>query len=138
MAKHWKNRRDDAGSMLAAVIVIVAGAGLCAFLAAVEASERSDWAIGVVITVAVLLVTWMIWYRYSRDRTAGLRFWLSVSRNHNDDGIAAQYRPRKVADRKSELAAGTNQPITAEEAHEIQATSASTWVPSRNREGGKA
>ena len=137
MPGKWKNRRDDAGSMLAAVIVIVCGAGVCAFVGALDRSEAGAWMLGGVVLLAALFLWWIIWYRYkSNVGQSGLAFWHIFSRNHRDDGLAAQYRPRKVGDSRSNQPSGTNQPITADEAHEIQATSANTWVPSKNREGG--
>ena len=113
------------------------GAGVCAFISAAATGAQGDWAIGIVMATAVLLVGWMIWYRYSRNRSVGLSFWVKFNRNHREDGLAAQYRPRKVKDRRAEVSSGTNQPITAEEARDIQENSANAWVPSRNKEGGK-
>lgn len=123
--------------MFAAMIVIVLGVVLCGFISAVSSTERSAWAFGIATGVGALMVVWMIWYRYSRNRASGLGFWHMFGRSHRDDGIAAQYRPRKVKDGRTEIPAGTNQPITAEEAKQIQENSANAWVPSKNREGGK-
>ena len=123
--------------MLATVIIIIGGAALCAFIAALENSRRSAWMLGAVISIAVLMIAWIIWYRYFRNTSTGLGFWLSMGRNHRDDGIAAQYRPRKVKNGQSEHNTGTNKPITAEEAHEIQVSSANAWVPSRDRKNNR-
>ncbi len=136
MAGKWKNRRDDAGSMLAAVIVIVCGAVICAFVGAIDRSELGAWMLGGVILLAALLLWWIIWLRYSRNSGGGLAFWHVFGRSHRDDGIAAQYRPRKVGEGHAPRPSGTNKPITAEEAHDMRMTSANTWVPSKNREGG--
>lgn len=122
--------------MLAAVIVVVVGTGLCVFIAAASPEPASIWLVGAVVLAAVLMVSLIITYRYGRHSSTGLGFWHALSRNHRDDGLASQYRPRRVADKRSESNA-TNRPITAEEAQEIQATSANTWVPSRNRERGQ-
>ena len=135
MARNWKPRRDDAGSMLASVIIIVGGAGVCAFIAGTSSSDSSGVMLGIAVAVAVLLIAMIIWLRYGRRPEGGLGFWLSLGRNHREDGLAAQYRPRKVRDKSSETPVGTNQPITAEEVHEIQESSANTWVPSRIKEG---
>ena len=134
MPRNWKPRRDDAGSMLASVIIIVGGAGVCAFIAGTSSSDASAAMLGFVVTAAVFLITFIIWFRYGRRSENGLRFWLSLSRNHREDGIAAQYRPRKVRDKSAETPVGTNQPITAEEVHDIQESSANTWVPTRHRQ----
>lgn len=123
--------------MLASVVVIVLGAGVTAFISALATGDQSDWAIGIIVAVTVLLVTWMIWYRYSRNRSVGLSFWAVFNRNHREDGLAAQYRPRKVKDGRSETSVAVNKPITAEEARDIKENSANAWVPSRNKEGGK-
>ncbi len=137
MAGKWKSRRDDAGSMLAAVIVIVGGAGVCAFVGALDQSEAGAWMLGGVVVFAAMLLWWIVWYRYSRNVSqSGLAFWHMFGRSHREDGLAAQYRPRKVGEGNSNRPSGTNRPITAEEAKEIRATSANTWVPSKNREGG--
>ena len=121
--------------MLATVIVIVAGTGLCTFIGAADSSSSGMIALGVVITVAVLLLLWLLWFRYSDHSSKGLGIWLSIARNPRDDGLASQYRPRKVNEREEARITGTNQPITAEEAHDLQVNSANTWVPSKNREG---
>lgn len=125
--------------MLATVIVIVLGAVMCVFIAALDGSGIGDLMMMLATGGGVLIVVMIIWYRYGRrsGTNASLAFWNALSRNPADDGIAAQYRPRKVDEGRNSRAVGTNRPITAEEAHDIQSTSANTWVPSRNRDGGK-
>lgn len=137
MAKNWKHRRDDAGSMVATVIVIVVGAVICAFLGAADRTQFGDWMLGLVVLVAALMLTAIIRYRYARNSSSGLGFWYALGTDHREDGLASQYRPRKVRDNRTISQPGAQRPISAEEAREIQNTSSNTWVPSRNREGGK-
>ena len=129
-----KIQRDDSGSMLATVLVIIAGTILLVFICAVDQSEAGAILMGVTIGLAILSLMTLVWYRYFRDHgNNSLDLSLSVARNKPDDGIAAhQYEPRLVKNRHEE-AQGTNQPITADEAHELQINSANTWVPSRSR-----
>ncbi|MCA9084038.1 MAG: hypothetical protein KDA81_08285 [Planctomycetaceae bacterium] len=135
MSKKLRNSRDDAGSMLASLIVIGVGTGLCGFLSLLGSADQATIVIPIIMLVSVILLFGLTWLR--RDTSirspSGLSFWLSLSRTHRDDGIAAQYRPRRVKGPGDESAPGTNRPITAEEVHEIQITSINTWVPSRSR-----
>ena len=124
--------------MLATVIVIMLGTVLCTVLGVLAASDAALWILIGVSTLSALMIFWVVWLRWRRGAPGGLAFWHAVGRNHREEGQASQYRPRKVKDGQSETPAGTNQPITAEEAHEIQSTSSNAWVPSRNREGGNA
>ena len=123
--------------MLATVIIIVAGAAVCAFIAAADSSDLGVWMGTSAVVGAILLVAWVVWYRYGRSTTNGMGFWFSLSRSYRDDDLANQYEPRKVRDKRSEAPTGNNRPITADEAHEIQQQSANTWVPSKNRKSGK-
>tara|TARA_B100001939_G_C16497558_1_gene428150 strand:- start:124 stop:540 length:417 start_codon:yes stop_codon:yes gene_type:complete len=129
-----KIQRDDAGSMLATVLVIIAGTMLLVFICAVANSDAGAILMGVTVGLAVLSLMALVWYRYFRDHgNNSLELSLSIARNKPDDGIAAhQYEPRLVKNRHDE-AEGTNQPITADEAHELRISSANTWVPSRNK-----
>lgn len=128
-----KIQRDDAGSMLATVLVIIAGTLLLVFICAVDQSEFAAILMGITVGLAILSILALVWYRYFRDLGKNsLDLSLSLGRNKPDDGIAAHYRPRLVKNRNEEVK-GTNQPITAEEAHELQVNSANTWVPSRSR-----
>lgn len=131
MGKRWGHRRDDGGSMLATVIVIFGGAALCTLIAML-APKRSEWLIGGVITIAILFVATVIRMRYSSGGGSSLGFWFSLKSNPADDGIAGQYRPRKVKNRADEAPSGTQRPITAQEVRDIKDTSANTWVPSRD------
>lgn len=129
MGRNWKHRRDDGGSMLATIIVIVGGAGLCCFLAMAADSSMLLQA-GVAIG-SLLAIVQIIRYRYGRDSTGKLSIWHIITRRPNDDNIAAHYHPERVIDKHSEARVGTNKPISAEEAHQIQITSSNTWVPSK-------
>jgi hypothetical protein len=134
MSKKWGRRRDDSGSMLASVIVIVIGTGICCFMCVMADSRYSDLAMGAVVVSAFLVLASMIWYRYSSgDGSGRLAFWNAAARNNREDGLAAQYRPRKVEDRRSQQQPGSNRPITAQEAHDLQINSSKTWVQSKAR-----
>ena len=131
MAGRWKRSRDDAGSMLATVIVIAGGAGLCSFMCLMDTSAFGDWMLALVVGGSLLAIGLIVRYRYSRNSSGGLGFWHMLHRNSNDDGIAAQYRPALVRDKQSLASDGNNTPITADQAREIRITSSNTWVPSR-------
>ena len=136
MRKRWTRKRDDGGSMLATVIVIFGGAALCGLITLMDA-KQSDWVFWGVIASAFLFVAFIIRLRYSNGNSrSNLGFWSSVKHNPADDGIAGQYRPRRVKTRANEVRTGTQQPITAQEAREIKDSSANTWVPSRDRSNG--
>lgn len=133
MARKWGKRRDDGGSMLASIVIIVLGTGLCCFLCLMDTSDLGTVLLITLPIVSLGLILFLMRYRYGRSHSSGLAFWFSAARNHYDDGIAAQYRPEKIKDRRANAPAGSNQPITAQEAHELQTTSSSTWVPSKKR-----
>ncbi len=131
MARKWGKRQDDGGSMLASIVIIVLGTGLCCFLCLMDTSDFGTVMLFALPTVSLILILFLMNYRYGRSRSGGLAFWFSAASNHNDDGIAAQYRPEKIKDSRSNAPTGSNRPITAQEAHELQITSSKTWVPSR-------
>ena len=116
--------------MLATVIVIVLGAGLCSFLCVLADVKRNDLVLGGILGAAAFSIAWIIWYRYGRMDNSSLTFWFLASKNRRDDGLN-DYVPEKVPDRGPQQAMGSNRPITAEEAREIQITSSSTWVPAK-------
>ena len=131
MTKKWFHRRDDAGSMLATVIVVGLGAGLCSFLALAATSSTFDWIVLAVMVASLFALGVVTSYRYYRNEDPNLEFWNAVARNHREEGLAAQYHPRKVENGDEVDSADPNKPITADEVHEIQVTSSNTWVPSR-------
>ncbi len=131
MPQKWFHRRDDAGSMLATVIVVGLGAGLCSLLGLAGTSSAYDWIVITVLVTALLMLGLLTAYRYFRNEDPNLGFWHAVARNHREEGLAAQYRPRKVEDGQQGAPVDTHKPITADEVHEIQITSSRTWVPSR-------
>ena len=134
MGARWGRRRDDGGSMLAAVIVIVIGTGVCCFMVVMADSRHSDLLLGLLFGAAMVLLTGLLWLRYSRgSMSSSLGFWNAAARNHREEGLAAQYRPKKREDRRSTASAGGNKPITAEEARELKIESSRTWVPSKGR-----
>ena len=130
-AGKWKRGRDDAGSMLATVIVIVGGAGLCCFLSMLDTSSFSSWMPWMIIAGALSVIGLIVRYRYGRRSSTGLGLWYMLRRSPNDDGVAGQYQPGLIRDKRSQVSVGTNTPITAEQARELQVTSSNTWVPSR-------
>lgn len=121
--------------MLASVVIIILGTALCCFLCLMDRSDFSEFMLFALPAVGLIAIGWIVLYRYGRGSSGSLAFWHSAATNHNDDGIAAQYRPRKVRNSQANEPAGSNKPITAEEAHDIQITSANTWVPSKNHKG---
>ncbi|MCP4783115.1 MAG: hypothetical protein GY903_25365 [Fuerstiella sp.] len=133
MPKNWFHRRDDAGSMLATVIVVGFGAGLSSFVGLALASSAYDWIVIAVVATALLMLGLLTSYRYFRNEEANLGFWNAVARNHREEGLASQYRPRKVEDGEEKEPVDPNKPITADEVHEIHVTSSNTWVPSSGR-----
>lgn len=129
MGRIWKHKRDDGGSMLATVIVIVGGAGLGCFLC--MAANSSELLQGGIAIAALIAIVQIVRYRYARNTSSKLGLFFFIQKRPNDDGLAAQYRPRKIKDRRSQADTGDNKPITAEEARQIQVTSANTWVPTK-------
>ena len=134
MGRKWRSsNKNDLGSTLAACIVIVIGTGFCLLLALAGGdNDKTPWMVGGVCTVAVAFFGFIIWLRNGHAGN-NLSFWLSLKRNPRDDGLASQYRPRKVPTSRSTMPEGANQPITAEEVHEIRVTSSTAWVPTKDR-----
>ena len=91
MEKKWQHRRDDGGSMFATVVTIVIGSGLCCFVCLVDGTGSGDTLLGLVLGVTVSLLSGVVWLRYGRRSSSNLAFWNAAARNHNDDGLAAQY-----------------------------------------------
>lgn len=115
--------------MLATIIVIVGGSGLCCFLA-MAANTSQMLQIGVAVA-ALFTIIQIVRYRYGRDTSGKLSIWHALTRRPNDDGIAGQYHPERVVTKHNEAKLGTNKPISAAEAHQLQVTSSKTWVPSK-------
>ena len=86
------------------------------------------WTIGGLVAV---FLAFNILQRFGKTPQSDLRFLVSAHRNKRDDGLA-DYQPRKAGDGRANPS-GTNRPISAAEAHDIQITSANTWVPSQSR-----
>ena len=99
MPKKWFHRRDDAGSMLATVIVVGLGAGLSSFLVLAGSSSDYDWIVLGVFVTALVMLGGVTFYRYYRNEDPNLGFWNAVARNHREEGLAAQYRPRSLTSR---------------------------------------
>ena len=130
MGKKIHRRRDDSGSMLATVIVIVLGAALCSFLCVLADVEQNELLLGTILGGAAFSIAWIVWYRYGRTNESSLTFWFLASKNRRDDGLN-DYVPEKIPGRGPQRPMGSNKPITAEEAREIQVTSSRTWVPAK-------
>lgn len=135
MPRRFHNNRNDSGSLLASVFILALGSGCCLFLVSAM-SPRSfavtAWGLGGVLSVFLTLI---VLQRFGKIPNTNLGFLFTSARNRRDDG-AADYEPRIAGQSRSSSMIGTNQPISAKEAHEIQVTSANTWVPAnsaRNR-----
>ncbi|MEZ6060833.1 MAG: hypothetical protein R3C19_10750 [Planctomycetaceae bacterium] len=136
MARKWQRQKDDLGSVLASSIVVIGGSGFCLMVAIFGSEKASPWLIAGIVAVPVLFLLATVRFRRSSARTrSGLGFWSSLFRSPPDDGLASQYRPRRVGEGRPQPPAGTNKPISAGEAREIRITSASTWVPTRDSNG---
>jgi hypothetical protein len=125
MARRWNSHKNDAGSLLASVFIITLGTGGCLFTVAAM-SPRS-----ILGGVIVLFISFVIFQRFGRAPKADLGFLFSSRRNKRDDGLS-DYTPR-IPRHQAAGEAASKRPITAEEAHEIQISSANTWVPASGR-----
>ena len=131
MAKRFSNNRNDAGSLLASVFILTLGSVCCLFLVAAMSpaslGTTACWIGGIFATYLTLVV----FQRFGKIPNANLHFLFSSSRNRRDDGLQ-DYEPRIAGKSQSATMLGTNQPISAKDAHEIQITSANTWVPANS------
>lgn len=131
MANRWQRGRNDSGSLLASVFIMTLGAGGCLFTVSAMAPQSMPiavWTISGLFSVFLLLI---LLQRFGKVPQTDIRFLLSSRKNTRDDG-RMDYQPRKANDLYSGQS-GTNLPISAAEAHEIQITSANTWVPAQTR-----
>lgn len=135
MGRRWQSNRNDAGSLLAAVFIVALGCGSCLFTVAAMSPGSLPAAIWTLSGIAGLFLVIVVLQRFGKLPKTDLSFLLSAQKNRRDDG-ARSYEPRKAGG-NSTPSAGTNQPISAEEAHQIKVTSANTWVPSQSRSGRK-
>lgn len=128
MARRFQHNRNDAGSLLASVFILALGSACCLFLVAAMSPAsfaRTAWGLGGFCTVFLILI---VLQRFGKSPGSSLSFLHSSSRNRRDDGLK-DYEPRKAGENRQKSAVGTNRPISAQEAHEIQVTSPNTWVP---------
>lgn len=137
MSKRWQNNRNDAGSLLASTFVIALGSGVLIFLVVALSADLSPYFLGLMGLVATAFITTIILQRFGRGRTGSMSFWSMFGQSHREDGLACNYRPRKIRGR-NDGDAEVPRPIHAEEVRQIQETSSSTWVPSRGKSGGRA
>ena len=132
MTRRFKNSRNDAGSLLASTFLVGVGAGIAIFICLAFDPASNTASVAIISAVAVMFLGFIALQRMSGPRAMTMAFMNLLHRSHRDDGLASQYRPRKVKSRSitcSEL----NQPISVDQLREIQATSANTWVPTRHR-----
>ena len=117
--------------MLASVFILALGSGCCLFLVSAMSPTSfamTAWGLGGALSVFLTLI---VLQRFGKMPNANLGFLFSSARNRRDDG-AADYEPRIAGQSRSSSVVGTNQPISAREAHEIKVTSANTWVPTKS------
>ena len=136
MPKRFHHNRNDSGSLLASVFILALGSGCCLFLVSAMSPKSfamTAWGLGGALSVFLTLI---VLRRFGKMPNTNLGFLFSSARNRRDDG-AADYEPRIASQSRSSSAVGTNQPITAKEAHEIKVTSANTWVPAKSRRNRK-
>ena len=131
MPKRFHHNRNDNGSLLASVFILALGSGCCLFLVSAMSPTSfamTAWGLGGALSVFLTLI---VLQRFGKMPNANLGFLFSSARNRRDDG-AADYEPRIAGQSQSSSVVGTNQPISAREAHEIKVTSANTWVPAKS------
>lgn len=131
MGKRFYSNRNDSGSLLASLFILVMGFGSCLFAVAAVSPASVPMAAVTIGVIFALFVGLIVMQRFGYTPSLGLGFLSRAGRSHRDDG-AADYLPRKAGESRR-IVHGTNQPITAGEATELRLTSASTWVPSRGR-----
>lgn len=132
MGRRFNSNRNDSGSLLASLFILVMGLGSCLFAVAAMAPNSVPIAAFALGTIFVLFLFCIVMQRFGKTPSIGLGFLSRAGKSRRDDG-AGDYMPRKACEPRK-LATGTNQPITAGEAHELRITSASTWIPAK---GGK-
>ena len=131
MPKRFHHKRNDAGSLLASVFILALGSGCCLFLVSAMSPASfagTAWGLGGALSVFLTLI---VLQRFGKMPNTNLGIQFSSARNRRDDG-AADYEPRIAGQTRSSSTVGTNQPISAKEAHEIKVTSANTWVPAKS------
>jgi hypothetical protein len=131
MGRRFHNNRNDSGSLLASVFIMGLGAGCSLFTVAAMSPNSLPAAMWTVGGISVSFFTLIILQRFGKVPSGSLSFLLKSERNRRDDGVR-DYEPRVMNSVDSRVT-GTNQPISAEEAHEIKVTSANTWVPAATR-----
>ena len=131
MPKRFHHKRNDSGSLLASVLILTLGSGCCLFLVSAMSPASfagTAWGLGGALSVFLTLI---VLQRFGKMPNTNLEIQFSSARNRRDDG-AADYEPRIAGQTRSSSIVGTNQPISAKEAHEIKVTSANTWVPAKS------
>lgn len=136
MGRRINQNRNDAGSLLASVFIIALGSGCCLFLVAAMSPSQFGNAAAVLGCVFGMFLFLIVLQRFGKIPKGNLTFLLSSSRNRRDDGLR-EYEPKIIGSSPSNIVTGTNQPISAKDAHDIQVTSANTWVPAKSRRSRK-
>ena len=129
MTKRWRNDRNDAGSLLASVFIMALGAGCCLFTVSAMSPESFVVAMCTVGSIVGVFTAFVVMQRFGKLPKIDMGFLVSSHQHRPDDGVA-DYEPRKAGEAQI-VAAGTNRPISAEEAQELKITSPNTWVPAR-------
>ena len=131
MAKRWQRNRNDSGSLLASAFIITLGSAACLFTVAAMSPNSMPTAIWTITGMLAGFFVFIVLQRFGKKPLTSLDFLLLSRRNKRDDGLA-DYKPRKIGEGQAPHA-GTNHPISAAEAHEIQINSPNTWVPAQSR-----
>ncbi len=129
MQKPRRSHRNDLGSVFAASVVTVLGAGISSTLFAVGSPESSSWVVALIIAPSTLFLAVLVGVRWPKMGT-GLDFWHVVFRCRADDARGVDYQPRRIRQKLNRVT-GRQQPITVHEMRQIQLLSNNIWVPSR-------
>lgn len=134
MGRRLQRNRNDAGSLLAATFVVAMGGGCVLFAIFALTPEGTVWQAAAFCGAMLVLLLAIALVRFNRVPRIGLGFWSIRFRSHRNDSAVDGYLPRVRKPRPKKF--GDNQPITAEQARELNRSSSSTWVPSRHAQDG--
>ena len=129
MQKRRRSYRNDLGSVFAASVVTVLGAGISTALFAVGSPESSPWMVAVIIAPSTLFLAALVGVRWPKFGT-GLDFWHVVYRGRAHADRSVDYQPRKIRQKLNQRTA-RQQPITVHQVRQIRLLSTNVWVPSR-------
>jgi hypothetical protein len=137
MGKRIRNQGGESVSLLATTFVVALGGGAVFFLMLMVNPDKTPAGGTVIGVVTVAFLAIVAIQRISRARTDGMSFWLIAGRSHREDGIAANYMPRRASSSRTPAAGTVNKPISVDEVREIQSMSANTWVPTSQKRRAK-